>query len=162
MSDSLLDMVSLLDTATEEVANRPDYVSPEIGVYMEKYLGFQEKQQEATKDGKKFKKGDKYTSLVLQYAVLETLEGGNSEAPIKPGSLTSENFILDAENLPNIKQRFAQIHGVEQEEFTGAFRDIMLAAEGMIVKTQYTKRSGSDYTNKRVVSSHGVDETSAE
>lgn len=162
MSDSLLDMESLLDTATEEVANRPDYVSPEPGVYVEKYLGFQEKPSEATKDGKKFKKGDKYVSLVLQYAVLETIEGGNSEAPIKPGSLTSENFILDKENLPAIKQRYAQIHGVEQEELSGGLRDIMMAAEGMLVKTQYTKRSGSEYTNKRIVSSLGMDETPAE
>lgn len=159
MSDSLLDMVSLLDTATEEVANRPDFVSPEPGIYIEKYKGFREEQREATKDGKKFKKGDKYTSLVLQYEILETIEGGNPEAPIKPGSLTSENFILDAENLPSIKQRFAQIHGIEQSEFTGPFRDIMLAAENMLVKTQYTKRSGSDYTNKKIIDSLGVDES---
>lgn len=155
---SLLDMQNLLDTATEEVANRPDFVSPEPGIYQEVYQSFKEETKEASKDWKdgSVKKGDKYPVVILQYLIEETLEGGNPQAPIKPGSITTEQFILSADNLPAIKQRYAQILGVAQEDLTGGLREIMTVAANTRIKTQYTQRSGSEYTNKKVIESLGT------
>lgn len=152
---SLLDMQNLLDTATEEVENRPDFVSPEPGIYQEVYTGFKQEEKEAKQDSKTMKKGDKYVALILQYTIEETIEGGNPQAPVKPGSLSTEQFILNADSLPAIKQRYAQILGVEQAELTGSMREIMQVAANTRIKTQYTARSGSTFTNKKVIESLG-------
>lgn len=153
MTDSLLDMENLLDTATDAVENRPDYVNPEPGIYNEIYRGFKEAEKVAQKDTDTRKKGDKYKVIILNYEILETVEGGNPNAPIKPGSLSSEQFTLSAEGLPAIKQRYAQILGVEQEELTGSMREIMTVAKDMMVKSQYTK--SGDFTRKKVLESLG-------
>lgn len=154
---SLLDMQNLLDTSAEEVENRPDFVNLEPGIYTEIYRGFKEAEKTAQKDSDKengLKKGEKYNVVILNYEVQETIEGGNPQAPVKPGSLTSEQFMLRTkEDISSLKQRYAQILGVAQEELKGSMREIMQVAENTLVKSQITKNG--DFSRRKVIESLG-------
>lgn len=115
MTDTILDMDSILDQTLDTVPDIPDYVTPPTGLYM---LSIEEAKLE------KYNTKDKKAGLRLKvvHKIEETVE--TEEMPVADGSLFSETFQATEEGLGYFKRAAKKYLGVESLDGV-SIRDII-------------------------------------
>lgn len=142
MSDTILNLDALLDQSMEEVAEAPNYVQPETGVYVLTVV-------DTSAQKNKSKDADKpdYVTLHHVYRIdgVEQQEG----MPIAPGSLFTDRWMAQDKGLEFFKTRFldiAEANGEDRNELSKLKLGEMLeGAKGMTFKCVIAKVSrGTD------------------
>lgn len=154
---SILNLDDALSQSLATTEAAPDFVTPENGTYIFEVADTGAEQKD-TKDPKKAQaegKPLKYIVLKLTYKIADIVE--QEGAPIKPGSLTSEQFILNDASLPYFKARIRDIAvaaGGTAEDVDGlSIKEALEAVKGIAFKVnaKQNKRTvdGNEMINVR-------------
>lgn len=150
---SILNLDDALSQSLSTTEAAPDFVTPENGVYVFEVEATGAEQKD-TKDAKKAQaegKPLKYIVLKLTYKITDIIE--QEGAPIKPGSFTSEQFILNDQGLPYFKARIRDIavaSGGSAEDVDGlSIAEALEAVKGITFKVNAKQ-------NKRTVDGNEI------
>lgn len=106
---SILDLDAELSQSLAATEAAPDYVTPENGVYILTVADTSADKKPAKDKEKAIKEGKplEYIALGLRYTIDQVIE--QEGAPIKPGSLFSEQFVLGDPGTSYFKARVRDI-----------------------------------------------------
>ena len=147
MTDSILDLDSVLDQDMGGVADVPDFVEPPAGLYD---LGITKAAAEEYKN----KEGEKGARIRITYKVNATKEVEGEELPVPDGSLFSETFQLNEQGLEFFKRTAKNI--LQVEDMTGvSVRELLTELAGIEsfeakLTVRMSESNGKTYRNTNV------------
>lgn len=147
MSDTILDMDSLLDSNLAGVKDVPDFIQPPAGNYGLKINDCKiEKYKTKAKDGKPEAEAMR---IRLLYEVEEVIDVVAGQLPPASGSLFSENFTATEDGLAFFKKQAKQIMNVTDLGDT-SLREIIGALKDVSFKAAVSTRKSGEYENVNV------------
>lgn len=151
MSQTILDLDSLLDSTLDNVADVPDYQIPPAGLY-KLAVNKVEIDEYSTKKAPT----EKQKRIKLEYKVVATVQlGDTKDLPVADGTLFSENFSANEDGLAFFKKQAKKVLNVS--DLNGvSLRDVFASLQGaefdakLTIKKSKSEDGSTEYENVRV------------
>lgn len=164
---SILNLDDALSQSLATTEAAPDFVTPETGVYIFEVTetSAEKKEVKDKEAARKEGKPTEYIALGIRYTIREIIE--QEGQPIKPDSLTSEQFTYSDQGLPYFKARVRDIavaSGGAAEDVDGlSIKEALEAIKGIAfkvnVKQQKRNVNGTEMVNARFSNIRHVEDT---
>lgn len=147
MSDTILDLDSILDSNLAGVKDVPDFITPPAGNYGLKIKDCKiEKYKQKAKDGKPETEAAR---IRITYEIEEVIDVVAGQLPPNTGSLFSENFTATEDGLGYFKKQAKQVMNVTDLGDT-PLREVIEALKETQFKAGVTVKKTGDYENVNV------------
>jgi hypothetical protein len=148
MSDTILDLNSMMNDSLDAIPDAPDYVTPPAGEYI-----LSVKDSAIDKYETKKEPGVQKQRLKNTYSIDETLSTLNDEPPVPNGSMFNETFMATEQGLSYFKKRCKEIMNAADTAGV-SLGDMMSSIKGSQFKARVSiKKStvnGTEYENVQI------------